>query len=41
MTQTYSGGCQCDKVRRCVDGVDVDSLKVKKVDGRHLQSACP
>jgi hypothetical protein len=21
---------------RCVDGIDVDSLKVKKVDGRNL-----
>ncbi len=76
MTQTYSGGCQCGRVRyevqmgsarssrvtaldvagwvrcigthpktgdklaainvRCLDGVDVDLLKIKKVDGRSL-----
>jgi hypothetical protein len=39
MTQTYSGGCQCGKVRYEVQmeiGVDVDNLNVKKVDGRRL-----
>ena len=32
MKQSYSGGCQCGKVRYEV-ALD-DSLKIKKVDGR-------
>jgi hypothetical protein len=38
--QTYSGGCQCRAVGyvnvRCIDGVDVDSLKVVKLDRRSV-----
>jgi hypothetical protein len=35
-TQPKSGAKMAAINVRCVDGIDVDSLKVKKVDGRHL-----
>lgn len=44
MEQTYSGGADLTHFEfnnhmiqhQCVDGVDADALKVKKVDGRSL-----
>jgi hypothetical protein len=36
MKQAYSGGAMVVVNVRCIDGVDVDSLKAIKFDGRNV-----